>query len=301
MSDLKKQTSIKTLLVIAFGVFIEACAITFLIFPNQILTGGTAGVAVALQPLIHVDPIWTSNILVVSLFVLGYFCLGKQFAIKSFAATVFYPIFVFGLNYVYSLFPTDFFVMPDYLASIYAGILVGIGLGLVFYANASTGGMDILALLIHKYFKIKEGDAVTIVDGLTVILGIFTYGLAPALVGMISVYVCGYTINQTMMINTSHRKELMVISDKWNEIREYILNEVDRGLTYWKGFGGYTQDEKVILMCIIDQKEYPEIEAKITEIDPVAFIAVSDVHKVHGEGFTFRQSQRLEQFSKQKA
>ncbi|MDO4664415.1 MAG: YitT family protein [Erysipelotrichaceae bacterium] len=301
MSHLEKQTSIKTLLIIALGVLIEACAITFFIFPNQILTGGTAGVSVALEPLIHVNPLWMSNILVVGLFILGYFCLGKQFAMKSFAATVFYPIFMFALDYVYRLFPADFFIMPDYLASIYSGIFVGIGLGLVFYANASTGGMDILALLIHKYLKVKEGDAVTVVDGMTVILGIFTYGLAPALVGMISVYVCGYTINRTMMLNASHRKELMIISDRWNEIREYVLNEIDRGLTYWKGFGGYTQDEKVILMCIIDQKEYPQIEAKVMEIDPLAFIAISDVHKVHGEGFTFRQSQRLEQLKKYEA
>lgn len=301
MSNLDKQSSIKTLAIIALGVFIEACAITFFIFPNHILTGGTAGVAVAIEPLIHVDPMWTSNILVIGLFLLGFVCLGKQFAIKSFAATIFYPIFLFVLDYVYLLFPADFFVMPDYLASLYAGVFVGIGLGLVFFANASTGGMDILALLIHKYLKIKEGDAVTLVDGMTVILGIFTYGLAPALVGIISVYVCGHTINQTMMINASHRKELMIISDKWNEIREYVLNEIDRGVTYWKGYGGYTQDEKVILMCIIDQKEYPQIEAMITKIDPVAFIAISDVHKVHGEGFTFRQSQRLEQLTKYEA
>lgn len=301
MNNTDKQSAIKTLAIIAFGVFIEACAITFFIFPNHILTGGTAGVAVALQPLIHVDPLWTSNILVIGLFLIGFLCLGKEFALKSFAATIFYPIFMFGLDLVYPLFPADFFVMPDYLASIYSGVFVGIGLGLVFYANASTGGMDILALLIHKYFKIKEGDAVTLVDGMTVTLGIFTYGLAPALVGIISVYVCGHTINQTMMLNAAHRKELMIISEKWNEIREYLLNEIDRGVTYWNAYGGYTQAQKVVLMCIIDQKEYPQIESKITEIDPVAFIAISDVHKVQGEGFTFRQSQRIEQLTKSKA
>lgn len=298
MEEFETQPGIKNLALIAAGVFIEACAITFFIFPNNILTGGTAGVAVALQPLIHTDPLWTSNALVVGLYILGFFLIGKKFALKSLAATILYPVIMVLLDFVYNLFPADFFIMPDYLASIYSGVFVGIGLGLVFRAHASTGGMDILALILNKYLKIKEGNAVTIVDGLTVILGIFTYGLAPALVGLISVYVCGHMINQTLMLHASHQTELLIISEKWNEIREYLLNKVDRGVTYWNGYGGYTRQDKVVLMCIIDQKEYPQIESAIMQIDPLVFIAISDVHKVHGEGFTFRQSQRLEQLKK---
>lgn len=298
MEEFETQHGMKNLALIAAGVFVEACAITFFIFPNNILTGGTAGVAVALQPLIHADPLWTSNALVIGLYILGFFLIGKKFALKSFAATIMYPMIMIFLDWVYGLFPADFFIMPDYLASIYSGVFVGIGLGLVFHARASTGGMDILALLLNKYLKIKEGNAVTIVDGLTVTLGIFTYGLAPALVGLLSVYVSGHMINQTLMLHASHQTELLIISDKWDEIREYLLNKADRGVTYWNGYGGYTKQGKVVLMCIIDQKEYPQIESAIMKIDPLVFIAISDVHKVHGEGFTFRQSQRLEQLKK---
>jgi uncharacterized membrane-anchored protein YitT (DUF2179 family) len=184
------------------------------------------------------------------------------------------------------MFPKDTFVMPPYVATIYAGVIVGIGLGLVFRVNSSTGGMDILALILHKYFKIPEGTSVMIVDGLTVLLGVVTHGLTPALIGIMSVFVCGVAIDKTVMLGMQSAKNVMIISTEWKQIRRILLETVDRGVTILDGSGGYTQAPKPVLMCVIKQKQYPLLESSVLEIDPKAFIIVNDVHQVHGAGFT---------------
>lgn len=284
--------SIRDLTFIVLGIFIESIAVAFLVLPNNILTGGVSGVSVALQPVFHVDPVYMINGLIIGLYILGLIFLGKEFALKSLISTIISPCMITGLSFIVDLFPEGTFLMPDYLASIYAGVLMGIGLGFVFYANASTGGMDIPALIIHKYFKIPSGNAVMLIDGLTVMLGIVTYGLIPALTGIISVYICGKVINKTMMVRTTKAKNLLIISDKAEAIGEELLNKIDRGVTFLKGEGGYTKQEKKIILSIIDQKQYPMIEKKILEIDPYAFFIVYDINQVYGEGFTYKQIER---------
>ena len=255
------KNRIHDLIMIILGNFVVACSVSFFILPNNILTGGVAGVAVALHPILPVDTVLMIDALTIGLFILGALLLGKQFAMKSVISTIVYPVFVTGLSKVATMFPKDTFVMPPYVATIYAGVIVGIGLGLVFRVNSSTGGMDILALILHKYFKIPEGTSVMIVDGLTVLLGVVTHGLTPALIGIMSVFVCGVAIDKTVMLGM-------------------------QSATILDGSGGYTQAPKPVLMCVIKQKQYPLLESSVLKIDSKAFIIVNDVHQVHGAGFT---------------
>ena len=266
------KNKIHDLIMIILGNFVVACSVSFFILPNNILTGGVAGVAVALHPVLPIDTVLMIDGLTIGLFILGALLLGKQFAMKSVISTIVYPVFVTGLSQVATMFPKDTFVMPAYVATIYAGVLVGIGLGLVFRVNSSTGGMDILALILHKYLKIPEGTSVMIVDGLTVLLGV--------------VFVCGVAIDKTVMLGMQSAKNVMIISTEWKQIRRILLETVDRGVTILDGSGGYTQAPKPVLMCVIKQKQYPLLESSVLEIDPKAFIIVNDVHQVHGAGFT---------------
>ncbi len=282
-----KKTKINGLFMILLGNFIVACSVSFFILPNDILTGGVAGVSVALKPIIPINPVIMIDILTVGLFVVGAFLLGKRFAMKSIISTICYPACITILSYIVTLFPKDTFVMPAYVATIYAGVVTGIGLGVVFRVGASTGGMDILALILHKYLKIPEGTSVMIVDSLTVLLGVLTYGLTPALIGIMSVFVCGVAIDKTVMLGMQSAKNVMIISNEWKQIRRVLLETVDRGVTILDGNGGYTQAMRPVLMCVIKQKQYPLLEASVLEIDPKAFIIVNDVHQVHGAGFTY--------------
>ena len=126
-----------------------------------------------------------------------------------------------------------------------------------------------------------------IIDVLTVSLGIFTYGLQKALIGIITAFIAGQVINKTVLLGSQSAKNLMVISSKWDEIRDYLMNTLSRGVTVLSGKGGYTQQDRPVVMCVISRKEYPAVEQAINKIDPAAFMVVSDVNEIHGSGFTF--------------
>lgn len=278
---------VKEISLILVGNLIVACGVSFFVLPNNILTGGVSGIAVALQPIFHIDAVIMINGLTIGLYLIGAVFLGKTFALKSLLSAIFYPIFISLTSAFVDAFPADTFIMEPYLASIYSGVLMGVGIGLVFRVNASTGGMDIPALMLHKYLHISSGDAVMIIDTLTVLLGMFTYGLSPALIGIMSVFVSGQAIDKTVMFGSQSAKNVMIISNKHNEILEYLLNEVERGVTVLDAKGGYTQNDRPVLMCVISTKQYPRFEREISVIDPEAFIIVQNVYEVRGYGFTY--------------
>lgn len=282
-----KQNYLKELIYILIGNLIVACGVSFFVLPNNILTGGVSGVAVALEPLIHIDPVWMINGLTIGLYLIGALLLGKAFALKSLVSAICYPVFITLTSYISGILPPDTFLMEEYLAAIYSGLIMGVGVGLVFRVNASTGGMDIPALIIHKYAKIPSGDAVMIIDCLTVLLGVYTYGLSAALVGVISVFVSGQAINKTVMLGSQSAKNVLIISEKWEEIRDYLLNKMERGVTVLNATGAYTKSNRPVLMCVISTKQYPLFEKDVMRFDPKAFIIVQDVHEVRGYGFTF--------------
>lgn len=284
---MKKESRIQEILFILLGNFIVACSVSFFVLPNNILTGGLSGVAVALQPLFHLDPVWVINTLTVSLYIVGAIFLGKAFALKSLVSAICYPIFITLTTYIYDMMDPSFFLMEDILAAIYSGLLMGIGVGLVFRVNASTGGMDIPALMLHKYTRISSGDSVMIIDALTVLLGMYAYGLNAALVGVISVFVSGQAIDKTVMFGSQSAKNVLIISEKWEEIRDCLLHKMERGVTVINAKGAYTDCDRPVLMCVITTKQYPQFEREITVLDPKAFIIVQEIHEVRGYGFTF--------------
>ncbi len=135
----------------------------------------------------------------------------------------------------------DVFIMDKYLATIYGGALMGIGIGCVFRTGASTGGMDIPPLILNKYTHLPLPSPVMLIDALTVLLGAMVYGLQPALMGILSVWVSSFMINKTLMIGGQEAKNVMIISNKHKEIMEYIHKELNRGTTLLQAVGGYSQ------------------------------------------------------------
>lgn len=282
-----KKNKLIDWLYIVLGNFILATGVAVFVLPNNILTGGVSGIAVALQPVCSIPPVWIINGLTIGLFIVGAFVLGKKFAMKSLVSSFLYPGFVTLIGIYVASMPEGTFVFPEYLASIYSGVFLGVGIGMVFRADASTGGMDIPALILAKYTNIKLGDATMLIDALTVLLGIITYGLEPALVGIISVVISGVMINRTVIFGTQSARKVMIISEKHEEIKQYILRDMDRGLTVLEARGGFTNESRPVLMLVIENKEYPALEREVSMVDPKAFIIVDDVHEIRGSGFTF--------------
>lgn len=283
---------IKDTLLILAGNFLVALGVNVFILPNDVLTGGLAGVAVALEPLIHVEPTLLINIATVGLFVVGGLFLGKRFAVHTLLSTICYPLFITLLAWVVETrFAPDYFVMDQYLASIYGGVLMGCGVGLVFRCGASTGGMDIPPLILHKYTHVPLATLVLVVDGLTVALGVVSYGLQAALVGIISVFLSSLAIDKMITLGAIKSKNCMIISDQGEKLLDYIHQDLYRGTTLLQAKGGFTKENKTVIMVVVSKKQYPMLEHEVLKYDPNAFIIVTDTNEVHGLGFTYEEDE----------
>ncbi len=279
-----KKHVIKDLLLVVAGNFILASGVAFFIIPNNILSGGVAGVSVALSAVIPLSITTLINVLTVVFFILGSVVLGKGFALKTMVSTVLYPSFVSILT----VFSSSIEITDDpILASLYGGALIGSGLGMVLKTGASTGGMDVPPIIAHKYTHIHLSKLIFITDGFTVLLGMSIYGIEAALIGLLSVLSASFMVNKAMMMGMAEAKSIMIISDKNDLIYEEISKEVQRGGTILNAKGAYTKDDKEVLVIIVLKKQFPLANRIIASIDPNAFIVINDVKEVKGEGFTF--------------
>jgi len=173
------------------------------------------------------------------------------------------------------------------LASLYGGLLGGVGVGLVFRTGATTGGMDVPPLIINKYTHIEIYKLILIVDALTVLFGMIAYGFEAVLIGLISVWATSFAVNKILLFGNLESLSIMIISDKSEEVNDFIQKEVDRGSTFLTGHGGFTKAPKNVIMTVITKAEYPEMMKEISKIDPHAFIVVTDAMEVKGNGFSF--------------
>lgn len=273
------------ILLVVGGTFVLAMSVEFFILPYHILSGGVAGIAVAFEPFFHLDETLVANVLTIILLVVGTLILGRQFGIDTLLSSLCYPVFTTALSYVAPLVPIS---VEPLLASFYAGLLGGIGIGLVMRAGASTGGMDVPPLIAHKLTGLKVSTGVVITDGLTVLIGIMAYGIDAALIGLVSVFASGFAIDKILSLGAGNNaKSVTIISDKWEEIAAVILKDMDRGITYLDGEGGYQKEKKKVILCVVSAKQYSHLVEIINAIDDRAFTITTDASDMHGEGFTF--------------
>ncbi|MCI8271069.1 MAG: YitT family protein [Erysipelotrichaceae bacterium] len=283
---LNKREIFMEYMYVVVGNLVLAAGVGLFILPNHILSGGVAGIAVALEPLLHIDPNTLINVLTLLLFFAGSLVLGKRFALKTFLSSVLYPTFLT----IISQFAEAVYITEDpILSSLYGGIMVGLGVGLVFRTGASTGGMDIPPLIINKYTGIALPTLVLITDGLTVVLGALVYGVEAALIGIISVWVSSYMINKAITFGGHDAKNVMIISEKYPEIMDQITKSMNRGATLLEAVGGYTGNRRPVLMIVIVKKQFAELNRIVSHIDPSAFMIVTDAREVQGEGFTYEE------------
>ncbi len=271
---------IKDCFIVLLGTLIMAIAVKFFILPFNVLSGGVAGIAVALEPVFHLNPDFVINVLVLGMFLLGTICLGKEFAIKTALSSLVYPVYLAVLN---PFVPT--FELDPFLASVYGGALAGIGIGLVVRTGSSTGGMDIPPLILKKHLNIEVSKSIMVIDALTVLLGLTTYGLESVLIGLFSVAACSFCIDKVQMLGSQDCKSVQIISDKYLLMMDKIHHDLDRGSTLLDAQGGYTGENRKVLLVVIENKEYNHLIRVINEIDPHAFVITTDIKSVHGEGF----------------
>lgn len=271
---------------VVLGNLILALGVGIFILPNHVLSGGVAGIAVALEPVIQVSANTIINVATVLLFVVGSLVLGKKFAVKTLLSTILYPLFLTLItNYMSHVYITN----NLFLSALYGGIFIGLGVGLVFRTGASTGGMDIPPLIINKYTRIPLPTLVMIIDGLTVCLGAAVYGIEASLIGIISVWVSGYAIDKMITFGGHDAKNVMIISSKHEQIMEEIYQTINRGATILEGIGGYTRERRPVIMVVVAKKQIHDLNMMVSHVDPEAFIIVTDTQEVQGNGFTYEE------------
>lgn len=258
-----------TVIAIGFNVFL---------LPNQVASGGVSGISTILHGLFGWNPGIVQYAFNIPLFIAGVLLLGKKFGIKSFIGTITLPFIVLLTN------RWEPWTDNPLLGALFGGIVVGLGIGLVFKGNASTGGTDLLAQIITKYTGLTLGTSVLLIDGIIAISAAVVFDLEKGLYALIGLYVTTKTID-IIQLGFSQSKMVYIITLKQDEVREAIYAEVNRGVTKLQAFGGYTGEARPVLMVVVYQTEFTKLKQLIKSVDPSAFVIVSDAYEVLGEGF----------------
>ena len=277
-----EKLNFKNIFFTVTGTLILAYSASAFLIPNNILTGGVSGISVIVSPVMpNVDKQIIAAGLSVLTFVIGVLFLGKKFVVSTVLSTVVYSLAMT----VFTIYPVAIEIEP-LLASVYGGLLGGAGIGIVMRQGGSTGGMDVPPLIMEKYFRIEVSKGILVVDAITVFFGLIEYNLSAVLTGLISVYFTSLGVKKMIDFGASSAKEIKIISDKYREINDEILDKIDRGTTMYQATGGYTGQDRKVLVCVCFDNQYQTVLDTINKYDDKAFVVVTDVHDVHGEGFT---------------
>ncbi|QPQ34380.1 YitT family protein [Lysinibacillus sp. JNUCC-52] len=272
------KASIVEYVYVIVGAAIVAIGFNVFLLPNQVASGGVSGISTILHGLFGWNPGLVQYAFNIPLFLAGVLILGKKFGVKSFVGTITLPFIVLLTN---SWEPwTD----NPLLGALFGGIVVGLGIGLVFKGNASTGGTDLLAQIITKYTGLSLGTSVLLIDGIIAISAAIVFDLEKGLYALIGLYVTTKTID-IIQLGFSQSKMVYIITLKQDEVRDAIYAEIDRGVTKLPAIGGYTGEARPVLMVVVYQTEFTKLKQLIKSVDPSAFVIVSDAYEVLGEGF----------------
>jgi len=280
MKDFFNKSELKNYLIIMVGITILAIGINVYYSPQHLVTGGISGLAIILDYVFSI-PLWLTNVIVnIPLFIVGIKIKGMDFAKKS----------IFGAAYVsVALWYTSFIppVQSDLLiSSVFGGLFIGTGVGLVLRSSASTGGTDLLAIIIKHYLKkVPINQIMMCIDGMIILVGLFVFGVEKAMYALISIFIVSKVVN-TLVEGVNYSKEVHIISEKSNEIAQELMRHLNRGITSINGKGVYTGKSKDILYIVCSTEELIELQRIVKEVDKEAFIIINDVREVVGRGFT---------------
>lgn len=278
---------------IILGSFILAAGFVFFITPHRIVPGGVYGIAIVVHYMTQgVISFWPEGIpiglfgllLNIPLTWAGIRVLGPKFGVKTIVGFVLTSIFIDGIT---MLRPDgDAPLVSDILLScVFGGVLIGFGLGLIFKSRATSGGSDIIAMIIAKYTRLPLGRLMIYVDSVIVLIGLISFGdWAIPLYSWVVIYITGRAIDLTLE-GADYNKAMFIISKKHIEIKDKILVDLERGGTYLESRGMYTMEEKNMIFTIVSRREVAILEEFISRIDPDAFITIMDTKEILGEGF----------------
>ena len=272
-------------LMIIVGTGLMSLAINSVFDASGMVTGGFSGIAIIIKAwtkgLVNGGiPLWVTNcVLNIPLFFIAWRVKGFSFIKKAILGEVSLSVWL-AIQPVFHLAGDDLL-----LAALYGGVIQGIGIGLVFLGGGTTGGTDMMAAIIQKFLQhYSISQIMQIIDGAVVVVGMYVFGIHKALYAIIAVYLVT-KVSDGLIEGLKFSKAVYIITEKPKEIAEMIMEDLDRGATGINVKGMYSGQDKLMLFVVVNKKEIVMLKEKVDEIDPQAFVIVTDAREVHGEGF----------------
>ena len=270
---------------IVAGCIIGAAAYPMFLEPCNIAPGGLSGVAMLIGSFTGWPVGITSLVLNIPLFIVGYRSMGRIFAFRSLVATILFSLAIDGLKLL-GLPAVTMGEEAAMLGCIFGGVLLGVGLGMILRGGATTGGSDMAARVVHRYLPfLSVGMFVFLIDCVVVIAAAFCFDVMSALYALICIFINGKVID-VVMLGLSKNKACFVMTACWEKVNARVLKEMDRGVTLLEARGGYTGDQRPVVMCVLPPQEVARLKAIVREEDESAFMIITEAHEALGEGFS---------------
>ena len=275
----------KNYVLIFIGTFLMAIAIRWIYDRVGLVTGGFSGLTIIIRNVTdHLlpggIPLWLTNLVLnVPIFLYAYVRFGRSYIGRTGFATVLLSVWLY-------LIPVMDLSGDDYmLAALFGGLFTGIGMALVLKAGATTGGTDMVAAIIQTFFRhYSVVQIMQVLDAAIVVAGLYVFGLRPTLYAAVSVFVMT-KVSDAFLEGFKNSKAAFIITNAYQDVARRLMEELDRGVTGLNAQGMYTQEAKCVLYCVVSRKEIVRVKEIVNEVDPAAFVIVSDVREVLGEGF----------------
>lgn len=279
----------KNTLFILIGSAIFSFGLVHFNMQNNLAEGGFTGITLLLYNLFGLDPSYSNLLLNIPIFLIGWKLLGRI----SFYYTL---IGTFSVSFFLWIFQKWQFQIPLrddlFLAALFAGVFIGVGLGITFRYGGTTGGVDIIARLVHKYWQVSMGKTMFLFDAVVIVASFLTYiDYREAMYTLVAVFVAARVVD-FMQEGAYAARGAMIISSAHDEIADEINKRMDRGVTILKGYGSFTKQERDVLYCVVARNEIVRLKNIVHAVDPHAFISVTVVHDVFGEGFTLDENKQ---------
>jgi len=286
-----KQNMIKavcSVFIVILGNMLYALAVKLFLIPAGLVTGGTTGIGLAVNYAAGVPVATFVLVFNVVMLAAGFAVLGKQFALTTIVSTFTYPA---ALNMLDLMLGDVVLTQDIFICTIFSGLGIGLSLGIVIRAGASTGGMDIPPLVLNHFFKIPVSAGLYFFDFMILLVQAPFSPPGKVFYGIVLVIIYTVTLDKMLLMGTT-KTEVRVVSNHAAEICDAILKRMDRGVTLLSARGGYLKEETTVVLSVVSNRELPRVERLIHEIDPESFIVVNRVSEVSGKGFTMSKEYR---------
>lgn len=274
---------IKDFLLLTLGSFMDAAGFYFWLAPNDIAAGGINGLALVLNSFFPQVPLGLFVLIMsILLLITGFLVIGPIFGLKTVYCSLAIPLMIWGMEH---LIPLSAPLSEDTLIQLFFGVLIsGVGLAILFNQNASSGGTDILSRILNKFYHTDMGKGLLLIDFVIALLASFTFGIEKGLYALLGIILYGFIIDYVIE-GISIKKHVTIITEQSEPVKDYIVHEIGRGATIYMAKGAYTNEDREVVMTILNRREFIRLRQFMQTLDSNAFISVQNVHEVLGEGF----------------